>query len=264
MDANNISANGSIPGTLPDSFDQWPPLKDLMAAGRLLRKATSWGNSDTFVLHTCSGREYLLKTFSRHPLLIRKFLGRFSIRNEYHSLKHLENIGFQHAPRVYAMPDADSLLMEYIAGGTQLLKKDKYSAETMPAPFFFEKLIALMRELHRLGVCHGDFRRANILRLPDETPVLIDWATAMVKPANPGKCSLARLLFSVLSKSDLYSLAAMTESYYPHLLDQELQQYLTHQPWFLRLGRFLRQKVYRHFFKQLTGKKNIRQKDHSC
>lgn len=248
--------NDSCPSeVLPDSPDQWPPFDELLRRGTPLRKATSWGNTDTYILRTCSGTEYLLKTFSRQPYLIRVLLGKISIRNEYKTLVFLEKNGFQHAPRAIALLNSDSLLMEYIAGASQLMKNEKYNETGRPSPIFFQKLISLTRDLHKIGVSHGDFRRANILRLPGDVPVLIDWATAMIQSPENKKFSLRRPFFNIVRKSDLYSLASITESYYPDLLDGELHQYLVKQPWFLRVGRFLRQKVYRHFFKQLTSRK---------
>ena len=255
MQGDSSKNDSCLPEALPDSLDQWPPFSELLRRGVLLRKATSWGNTDTYVLRTCDGTEYLLKTFARQPFLIRILLGRISIRNEYNALVFLHKKGFQHAPKAISLLNSDSLLMEYISGASQLFKNEKYSETERPSPLFFRKLISLTRDLHQMGVSHGDFRRANILRLPGDVPILIDWATAMIKCPDHKKFSLCRLFFNVARKSDLYSLASITESYYPDLLDGELNQYLDKQPWFLRVGRFLRQKFYRQFIKQLTGRK---------
>lgn len=250
------SNNDSCPADfLPDSLDQWPPLAEVLRRGILQRKATSWGNTDTYILRTCNGTEFLLKTFARQPYIIRVLLGRISIRNEYNTLLFLQKQGFQHAPKATTLLNSDSLLMEYISGAAQLMKNEKYNDTGRPSPLFFQKLISLIRDLHKIGVSHGDFRRANILRLPGDVPVLIDWATAMIKCPDKRSFSPCRLFFNMVRKSDLYSLASITESYYPELLDAELRQYLIKQPWFLRLGRFFRQKFYRQFIKQLTGRK---------
>lgn len=255
MHGDSRNSDSFQPEYLPDSHDQWPPFPDLLRRGTLLRKATSWGNTDTYILRTCNGTEFLLKTFARQPFLIRVLLGRISIRNEYQALVFLGNKGFRHAPKAITLLNSDSLLMEYISGASQLMKNEKYDETGRPSPLFFQKLISLTRDLHKMGVSHGDIRRANILRLPGDVPVLIDWATAMVKCPDNKKISLCRLFFNIVSKSDLYSLASITESYYPELLDEELKQYLVRQPLLLRVGRFLRQKVYRQFLKQLTGRK---------
>ncbi len=256
MDGDSIE-NSSCPlEDLPDSPDQWPPFGDLLRRGILLRKATSWGNTDTYVLRTRNGTEYLLKTFARQPPLIRILLGRISIRNEYNTLKFLEKNGLRCAPRAYGILHKDSILMEYISDGTKLLKKERYTPDEYPSAEFFRTLISLMRDLHGMGVSHGDLRRANILRLPGEIPVLIDWATAMVKYPEGKKISLCRAVYNIMIKSDLYSLASITESYYPELLDAELQQFRANPPWCIRLGRFLRQKFYRQFLKQLTKRRN--------
>ena len=255
MQGDSSKNDSCLPEALPDSLDQWPPFSELLRRGVLLRKATSWGNTDTYVLRTCDGTEYLLKTFARQPFLIRILLGRISIRNEYNALVFLQKKGFRHAPKAITLLNSESLLMEYISGASKLLKNEKYSETERPSPLFFQNLISLTRDLHQMGVSHGDFRRANILRLPEDVPVLIDWATAMIKCPDNKKFSLYRLFFNIVRKSDLYSLASITESYYPDLLDCELNQYLAKQPWFLRVGRFLRQKFYRQFIKQLTGRK---------
>lgn len=257
MGGNSGNKDGCFPGNhLPDSLDQWPSFDEVLSKGILLRKATSWGNTDTFILCTRNGTKYLLKTFARQPLLIRVLLGRISIRHEYKVLNFLEHKGFRYAPRAYRLLNQDSILMEYITGDGPLLKKEKYAPEDCPPIEFFQTLIALMRNLHEMGVCHGDFRRANILRYSRNEPVLIDWATAVLKYPRGKKLFLYRYLYKVMKRSDLYSLAALVESYYPELLDAELQQHLVDLPWFLRLGRFLRQKFYRHFIKQWFGRKN--------
>jgi serine/threonine protein kinase len=240
---------------LPDSLDQWPPFDELLRRGTVLRKATSWGNTDTYILRTCNGTEFLLKTFSRQPFFIRALLGRVSIRKEYNTLIFLREKGFWHAPEAVALLNSNSLLMEYISDASQLVKSERYSDAERPSPQFFQRLISMIRDLHRIGIAHGDFRRANILRLPGDIPILIDWATAIIKYPEQKKFSLSRYFFNVVRKSDLYSLASITESYYPELLDDELNHYLNKQPWFLRVGCFLRQRFYRHFIKQLTGRK---------
>ena len=239
---------------LPDSLDQWPPLDELLRRGKLLRKATSWGNCDTYVLQSNNGTEYLLKTFARQPWLIRIFLGWISIKNEYNTLKFLQSKGFGYSPRAYKLLPKGSILMEFISDAAQLEKKERYPPGEHPSAEFFRTLIATMRDLHEMGVCHGDFRRANILRKDGEVPILIDWATAMIKCQGKRRF-ITRPIFRMLVKSDQYSLASITESYYPELLDSQLQRFLVDLPWYLRLGRFIRQKFYRHFIKELAGKK---------
>jgi predicted Ser/Thr protein kinase len=261
MDGNSLQKGNCQLENLPDSLDQWPPLDELLRRGKLLRKATSWGNTDTYVLRTNNGTEYLLKTFARQPKLIRIFLGGISIKNEYNTLKFLESNGFQHAPRAYKLLPKGSILMEFISDGAQLGKSEKYLSDDYPSVEFFHALIAAMRDLHEMGVSHGDFRRANILRKTGEVPILIDWATAIVKYRDRKRFFWRWPLYQMMVKSDQYSLASITESYYPELINSQLQGFLTNLPWYLRLGRFLRQKFYRHFIKELAGKK--KQSDNS-
>ncbi|NMA42849.1 MAG: hypothetical protein GX946_05650 [Oligosphaeraceae bacterium] len=240
-------------GGLPDDLSHWPALEDIMKHAKLLRKSTSWGNSDTYVLHTVSGKRYLLKSFMHQPWLARVIVGRPSLKNEYKLLCYLEEQGFEHAPKAVALPNADSLFMQYFAEGKTLRAKERYSEGKAPTPLFFHTLVRLLRQLHDMGVCHGDFRRANILCMPDESPILLDWSTAMIKDGSL-RSKLTRPLYNALRRSDLFSLAAIVASYDESLLDDELRYCLQHQPWYLRFARYLRQSFYRGFIKRIRKK----------
>lgn len=259
MSGDSRQNNKPCAELLPDSLDQWPSFAEVLRRGSVLRKATSWGNTDTYILRTNNGTEYLLKTFARQPKFIRMLFGRMTIKNEYKTLKYLEEKGFRYAPRAFKVMPKGSILMEYIANGIQLQKKEKYSTEECPTTDFFRTLIEVMYTLHEMGVSHGDFRRANIIRTNEDIPILIDWATAVIKEQRKKINFLSRPLYRVMSKSDQYSLAAITESYYPELIDEKLRHFLLNVPWYLRLARFFRQRVYRHFIKNFASKKNTQE-----
>jgi tRNA A-37 threonylcarbamoyl transferase component Bud32 len=254
MQRDTASVNRA--GFLPDELSKWPAYDEILKNAKILRKATSWGNSDTYVLRSVSGKQYLLKSFVRQPWLARIILGRLSIKNEYRLLRHLEKQGFQQAPKALAMLNEDCLLMQYFAEGKNLRKKERYSADKSPGPDFFHALVKLLRQLHGMGICHGDFRRANILRMPDDRPILLDWSTAMIKSASL-RSTLMRPLYNALRRSDLFSLATIVASYDENLLDDDMRYCLQHQPWYLKAARCLRQSFYRHFIKKI--RKKIRQ-----
>ena len=144
--------------------------------------------------------------------------------------------------------------MEFFADSERLLQKARYNKKTIPSKEFFHNFATLIKEMHDLGVCHGDIRRANILRSPDDKVLLIDWATAVISRKKGGSI-LSGMIFNIVRRSDLFSLASITHTYYSNILDDELQYALEHPPWYLRLGRFLRRRLYRHFLKKIVKRK---------
>lgn len=226
----------------------FPAVSDLLAQGEVLRHATSWGNADTYIWRDRQGRRLFVKTFSSHPLWARVLLGRRTLRHEFRMLQQLQVAGFAAAPKAVALLEKDTLLLEFLPG-RRLESRRHYQADDLPSPEFFRQLQAMLLQLHSLGFCHGDFRRANIMVSDTGRPLLVDWSTAMPNRADCPCCLWRSWMHRALRNSDLLSLASIIESFYPELLSPEMQRRLEKHPWYLRLGRFLRQKVYRKIIK---------------
>src|SRR5690606_244877 len=105
---------------------------------------------------------------------------------------------------------------------------------------FFDHLTALVEEMHKRGVAHGDLRRRNILRGLDGLPKLIDFATAVHSSDTPD----GGRVFRAVCEVDHITLLKIRARYFPDSLSEEDRHKLEDVPWHLRLGRYLRQNVY--------------------
>jgi hypothetical protein len=97
------------------------------------------------------GSDALLKDFSRSHWLYRQTLGRLAISNEaraYILADRLEGV-----PRLLARPEADSLVVEAVAGRSL----NTIAPEQHDLPFaVVEQAREILRQLHLVGVAHGD------------------------------------------------------------------------------------------------------------
>src|SRR5436190_232981 len=74
----------------------------------------------------------------------------------------------------------------------------------VPEPFF-DRLDAILGEIHARGVAHGDLHRHDVLLGPGGDPCLVDFSTAVV--ARTGAPALTRCLFRQMCHADLRSAA---------------------------------------------------------
>lgn len=233
--------------TILDTTLTLPPLEELLKQSVLIRKSTSAATGEIYRWEA-DGRAYLVKSFARSGWLSRMLLGRAGILNEWRVLQGLRRIGFDCAPAPIAKFGSHTIVMEFIEG-EELLDVKHYAnkGEEIPPAEFYVKLKKVVQDLHAAGVCHGDFRRANVLIQKNGTPRIIDWATGRL----PGE--LHGLIYSQSIKSDLYSLKKIIDDVYPELLD-DAERKAMESGIFLRFCRFFRQKVYRGFLKPLRKK----------
>ena len=240
----------------PNSPDKpslvWPSVDELLAQSRLLRAATSGGTANVYV-YEMAGRKFLVKTFAKHNFLMRWLFGRKTIRNEWSILQALKKAGVQEVPKVYALLESYTLVMEFV-DGKQLQGGKHYGKDTMPGQPFFERLRAMLWHCHQLGFAHGDFRRANVMIRNDGSPCVIDWATASFCPVNTPKWHFLRRGFnSQMQKSDRYTLVKMLPDYYPEMISEQDRQ-AARASWMLQIGHFLRRYLYRHGIKEWVGR----------
>jgi serine/threonine protein kinase len=148
-------------------------------------------------------------------------------------LRHLARLATHGVPRVVdaasgddgAGPDVDLLpalvlepaarmtLGEHLAGGDSF---DACSSPTGEPRSVFVELAGMLAAVHQAGVVHGDLSPANVVLLDDGTPMIIDFASAVVHGAPPSDRATGTPPFvapEVLAgqvpspRSDLYSLA---------------------------------------------------------
>ena len=234
--------------TLDQSSDEWPCVDEVLAASRLLRASTSVGTANIYIFEK-NGVKYLVKSFDKHSLMARWLFGNPTIENEWHILQALKETGIQQVPRAYAKLGKSTLVMEFIEG-KQLLSIGHYTQATMPPRAFFEQLRDVLHQCHQAGFAHGDFRRANLLICDEQSPCILDWATATYCPPGVFSWRLLKKAFNrQQKKSDHYSLLKIIDSYYPEMLTTEERR--RGQPnWLLRFARYLRLHLYRHGIKK--------------
>ncbi len=218
---------------------------ELLQGGRLLHAAGSVANADIYLLEG-QGAPVVLKTFRRRPWLVRVCFSRWTLIHEYNVLCRLA--GIPGIPLVWGRVGRDSFIMEYIRGAGPLRNRREIAPAEYPDRLFFERLRALVAAMHARGVSHGDLRRLNIMQGPGATPYLIDFATAI--PSQGLLAPLRRRIVGIVIRADLFALAKLIASYYPDLLTDAERQRLADIPWHLRLGRFVRKRIYGRFIKQ--------------
>ncbi|MCQ2397273.1 MAG: hypothetical protein MJ106_06220 [Lentisphaeria bacterium] len=231
-----------------ESAPPLPPLEELLKQSELLRGATSSATGWIYRWTAEDGRAYLVKSFARSGWISRVFFGRAGILNEWRVLNGLRENGFECAPAPVARIGSHTIVMEFI-DGEELKSTKAYSKDgiAMPPQEFYEKLKEIVLALHASGICHGDFRRANVIVQKNGEPRIIDWATGMLPRGLHG------ILYRQFLKSDMYSLRKIVDEAYPDLLD-EAERKAMEPGCILRFCRFCRQKIYRGFFKPLRKK----------
>lgn len=230
-----------------------PPLEEILEQAELLRGATSIATGDIFRWES-QGHSYIVKTFARRGWLSRHIFGYAGIKNEWRLLTGLWQRGFRCAPEPVGKIGNDTIVMEFVQG-TPLKSAKHYRAqgEAMPSVIFYQRLKEMVFSLHRTGISHGDFRRANIIVQENGVPRIIDWATGML---GNGLIGFTHRQFL---SSDLVSLIKIIDEAHPELLSDKERNSI--QPGiFLKTCTFLRQKIYRGIIKPLRKKRKSLQK----
>lgn len=218
-------------------------LSRMLSEATVIKVARGCCSADVYRLEQADGRAILLKSYARRPWLLRVLVTRWLLRHELAMLRLLQRLLPGTAPEPYGLLGEDTLAEEFVTAAVPLRGRKHYTAETLPPQAFFAEFAVMMTRLHEAGIAHGDVRRANLLMTATGHPRLIDVATAWYAPSNAGW--LRRTVFRILRRSDDFSLAGMIRSYYPDWRHEWVDGLQAKAPWYLRLGRFLRQKVYR-------------------
>lgn len=221
-------------------------LESALEQAKMLKQARSIVDADVYLL-TVDGHDYVLKTFRNRSLPARWLIGRRCLRNEFDKLTLIQTMKTVRAPTPYAMLDKDTMAMEFLENTIQLDNPEQVAKERYPTKDFFREVIAMIEELHQNNIAHGDLRRTNILIDKHGKPILIDFATTV--QGEKKFFSWRRIAARVFINSDNYSLVKITKSFYPDLLAAEDLKHLHNPPWYLKLGRFWRRKIYRPYLR---------------
>jgi len=218
--------------------DTWPGL-DVRSVTLLKRGRSVW-QPDTSLLALADGRRLVVKDMRPRPTVVSQTWGRYVLRREHSALLRLQGSGF--APEPVGMIDSRVLAMEAIDG--EMLPK---SAGGLVGSAFFDRLRQEIERMHREGVAHGDIRRTNVMVRRDGMPVLIDFASATIRPASLWRF-VGRCVCALQRRVDLATCEKLRAVVVQGHRSMEVER---NYPWFMNTGRFLRKTVYgsiKHFF----------------
>jgi predicted Ser/Thr protein kinase len=150
-------------------------------------------NPDVLLVEV-DGRRIVVKDFAARGFWVRASIGRWITAREVRALRALD--GLPAVPRLLGWIDALAFAVEYRPG-----RRMSRRLAGHVSPEFLERLESALREMHRRGVAHLDLRhRSNVLVGDDDTPVLIDFGSALT--FRPGGF-LSRWLLPLLGRLDL-------------------------------------------------------------
>ncbi len=215
------------------SVAQFPYEEVRARRGRCIHPARTRAQADVYEIEW-EGQPAILKDFTGRPWLIRRVWGRLVAGREVRALGRLA--GVQGVPRLIGWAGPEAFLMERLAA-RRLPKK----GQPAPPDNFWLDLRRLFHELHGRGIAHGDLRRLNLMIDEKGQACVIDFATSIsVRGAGGG---VRGFLFERCRRIDRVTLARLKESYGEELLDEEDRTWLRAEPWYLRVGRFLKHQV---------------------
>lgn len=144
------------------------------------------------------GHRILVKT--ARGWFLARWMRRRMLRHEYLVYQQLE--GFEGAPRCFGFLAGKFLLLEFVEGTTFR------QAEIRDRDSFFDQLLALLQELHRRGVAHGDLKRKdNLIVTEGGRPVLIDFGVAAIRKSR--WALINHFVFDTLRRFDLNAWAKL-------------------------------------------------------
>mgnify|MGYP003584499765 CR=1 FL=1 len=180
------------------------------------------------LLRCPDGGTALLKDFSRASWLYRKTVGRLSLQNEAAAYAAADSL--TGVPRLLGRPDADSILVEAIAGRSL----NTIPRETHWLPFdIIEQARQLLTGLHSLGIAHADLghdadgwfgRDANVLWGDDGQLYLVDLASAVFRSRCPGP------IFKAFCWHDRLLITKILRRFFPDREDQPEFHLHRHMP----------------------------------
>jgi len=176
--------------------------------GELLRWIeTSVKTGSNIISHGYQGHIYLYEDESRR-LIIKapmgwgagKFIRRIMLRNEFRVYSKLSAV--DGIPRCFGFLKGNYLVLQFIDGVS--VKNARITNREQ----FYKALLDLIKNLHTVGVAHGDLKKKdNLLVVDEQTPCMIDFGVAVIK--KKGFAPLNHFLYNVAGKFDFNAWAKL-------------------------------------------------------
>ncbi len=141
-----------------------------------------------------------VKSYASRGALIRNTLGRWLIRREAAAYEAAAEVAA--LPAFLGRPEPYALATEWVDAEPLKAKEGALLDDAL-----FDRLAAILDELHGRGVALADLHHRDVLLTADGTIYLVDLATAWVLGPRPGP--LRRRLFDRFRESDRVNLARM-------------------------------------------------------
>ncbi len=170
------------------------------------------------IFHTVHNDKcYVVKDYRPTHRVFRATIGRFLIYREAKALMRLSPL--RQVPKLIAWVGNHTLVTTYVKGKPlELFRGER------PGLKFFERLELLIHQFHGLGVVHCDLTRAaNILVGEEDTPYIVDWASAIFEEEFRGPL---RPIYEAFRYHDQLAVIKYKLRYYPEALTlKETQMY---------------------------------------
>lgn len=219
---------------------------------RLLKAGGGLLQPDIWVITDSEGRESVWKTWGRRPAWEQATLARWLARREADIIRALQDLhGF---PQFLARPDSVTIEMSLL--DAEPVPEVKRGGEL--TTLYFMRLRIMLDAMHRRGINHGDLRRKNLLRAPGnpDVPRMVDF-TQCFHFQTP-VAGLRKIIFREAKRVDDVTYVKLKRWYLGEdSLTEEEKRIFADIPWHLKLGRFLRKKVYRRFKHWRKGQKAV-------
>lgn len=218
-----------------------PPPAGARGPARLLKASRGALQPDVWVIEG-GGTRQVWKTWGRRPTLERKSLCAWLACREGRILRRLD--GIDGVPRFLDHPQPWTLVMTMLEA--EPVPEVKRGGILTPA--YFDKLWTMISAMHERGIIHGDLRRKNLLRAPDDpdTPRIVDFTQCLHfrQPVT----GLRRIILREAIRIDRVTFLKLKRWYLPldAMTAGEIEE-MRDIPWHLTLGQMLRKRLYRPF-----------------
>ncbi len=161
------------------------------------------------------GCDAVVKDYGRAGNVFKHIVGAFLSTREAAALRKAE--GLPGVPRFFALARRWILVVEHL-DARRVTDLDQRERERLLTPAFFTRMTALIAQLHGRGIAHGDLEKLdNILVTADGSPVIVDFAAAVMAGMNP----LAAIVLPHLQENDRRAVYKLKSRLAPHLLTDE-------------------------------------------